>query len=128
VELRYHSKNEARPKSQMSRNKKFEHMKKIKFITIILALGFILTSFIGSSEKNKSIVDQKEGLYIFILSKPVAEYEYLGSVKKILAWSGKPDEMLNSMIRKVKKDYPKADGIVFTSIDMDKADAIQFKN
>jgi hypothetical protein len=32
------------------------------------------------------------------------------------------------MIRKVKKDYPKADGIVFTSIDMDKADAIQFKN
>lgn len=87
-----------------------------------------MTSFVGSSEKNKSIVDQKEGLYIFILSKPVAEYEYLGSVKKILAWSGKPDEMLNSMIRKVKKDYPKADGIVFTSIDMDKADAIQFKN
>lgn len=103
-------------------------MKKIKFITIILPLGFILTSFIGSSEKSKSIVDQKEGLYIFILSKPVAEYEYLGSVKKVLAWSGKPDEMLNSMIRKVKKDYPKADGIVFTSVDMDKADAIQFKN
>jgi hypothetical protein len=101
---------------------------RIKLLIGLLSVVLIFTAFTNSSEKSKSIVDQKEGLYIFILSKPVTEYEYLGSVKKVLAWTGKPDEMLNSMIRKVKKEYPKADGIVFTSVDMDKADAIQFKN
>lgn len=75
----------------------------------------------------KSAVDQIEGLYIFIQCRPSAEYDYLGSVKKSLAWSGNPKEMLNSMIKKVKKDYPQANGIIFTSIDMDKADAIKFK-
>ncbi len=92
------------------------------FLTVIL-----LTAFTVISDKSTAIAEQKEGLYIFLLSKPTTEYEYLGSVKKVLAWSGKPEEMLNSMIKKVKKEYPKADGIVFTNIDMDKADAIQFK-
>ena len=101
-------------------------MKKIVLGLIISA--FFLTAFTISSDKSSASVEQKEGLYIFILNKPTTEYEYLGSVNKVLAWGGKPEEMLNSMIRKVKKEYPRAEGIVFTSIDMDKADAIQFKD
>ncbi len=101
---------------------------KIKIFIGLLAVGLFLTAFKFATDKGSATVDQKQGLYIFLLSKPTAEYEYLGSVKKGLAWTGQPDEMLNSMIKKVKKDYPKADGIVFTTIDMDKADAIQFKD
>ena len=101
---------------------------KTKIIIGLLAVGLSLTAFTFVSDKGSATVDQKEGLYIFLLSKPTAEYEYMGSVKKGLAWSGQPDEMLNSRIKKIKKEYPKADGMIFTSIDMDKADAIQFKN
>jgi hypothetical protein len=99
-----------------------------KVLVPFIALCVIAMSFtLVETDKTKATVDQMDGLYVFIKSKPVAEYEYLGSVSKAIAWSGKPEEMLNSMIKKVKKEYPKADGIVFTSVDMDKADAIQFK-
>ncbi len=101
-------------------------MKKIVLGLIISA--FLLTAFTITGDKSSASVDQKEGLYIFILNKPTSQYEYLGSVKKVLVLTGKPEEMLNSMIRKVKKEYPKAEGIIFTSLDMDKADAIQFKD
>lgn len=100
-------------------------MKKI-FLGLITVL-FLFTAFTIISDKGSATVDQKEGLYIFILSKPTAEYEYLGSVKKSLSWTGQPEEMLNSMIKKVKNEYPKADGIIFTTLGMSKADAVKFK-
>lgn len=80
-------------------------------------------------DNNKALgsVEQKEGIYIFILSKPVQEAQYLGSVKKGMAWTGQPEEMLNSMMKKMKKEYPSADALVFTTIGMDKADAYKFK-
>lgn len=103
----------------------------MKKILTLLVCAIAAMSFAKLPEqetkKEMAAVQQIEGLYVFLQCKPVAANEYLGSVKKSLAWSGKPEEMLNSMIKKVKKDYPKADGIVFTNIDMDKADAIQFK-
>ncbi|MEI8202563.1 MAG: hypothetical protein WCH34_06095 [Bacteroidota bacterium] len=102
-------------------------MKTKIFITLIV-FGLIFTAFKISSNKGTAIVDQKEGLYIFMLCKPVVEFDYLGSVKKGLALTGQPGEMLNSMIKKVKKDYPTADGIIFTSISMDKADAVLLKD
>lgn len=99
-----------------------------KIIIPILTIAIVASAFTFiEDEKAKATVDQIEGLYVFIKSKPTAENEYLGSVSKALAWSGKPEEMLNSMIKKVKKEYPQANGIIFTSVDMDKADAIKFK-
>jgi hypothetical protein len=79
------------------------------------------------ASKSDATVEQKEGLYIFISCKPKSEYTYLGSVTKKIALEGKPAEMLNSLIKKVKKEYPSADAIIFTTIDMDKADAVKFK-
>jgi hypothetical protein len=87
----------------------------------------LLCAFTISSNKNSAVVDQKEGLYVFMLSKPTAEYEYLGSVKKGIAWTGSPEEMLDGIIKKVKKEYPRAEGVIFTSMAMDKADAVIFK-
>lgn len=102
---------------------------------LIVAIGFLALIIIAPSfkeikptqDKASATVEQKQGLYIFIMSKPSLQYDYLGSVKKGLALTGQPEEMINSMIKKVKKEYPKADGIIFTSIELDKADAIIFK-
>ncbi len=75
-------------------------MKKL-FTIILIAVMFSLTGFnrITQNTKATATVEQKQGLYIFILSKPATEYTYLGSVKKNVAWSGKPEEMLTSMIK-----------------------------
>ncbi len=100
---------------------------KTKIVTGIIAIAVLAMSFKMAIDRGAATVDQKEGYHIFILSKPTTPYEYMGSVKKGVAWSGKPEEMLNSIIKKVKKDYPKADAIIFTTIDMDKADAVKFK-
>lgn len=99
-----------------------------KLLIPIIAIAVLASAFtLVDSDKEKANVEQMDGLYIFIKSKPVAENDYLGSVKKSLALTGNPEEMLNSMIKKVKKEYPSADGIIFTSVSMDKADAIKFK-
>jgi hypothetical protein len=98
-----------------------------KYLSGLCLFFLLLTAFTFFVDRASGTVDQKQGLYIFMLSKPVAEYEYLGSVKKSLAWTGQPEEMLNSMIKKVKKDYPDANGIIFTSVNMERADAIKFK-
>lgn len=100
-------------------------MKKLILIAFI-AVG-TLTAFRLISNKTTATVDQQQGVAIFMLSKPTSDYEYLGSVKKAAAWTGQPSEMLSGVLKKLKKEYPQADGIIFTSIDMDKADAIKFK-
>lgn len=99
----------------------------IAFVAGIAIVSLFSFKMIYETKKNTAEVEQQQGLYVFILNKPVLNYDYLGSVKKTLAWSGKPEEMLNAMIKKVKNDYPSADGILFTTVGMDKADAIKFK-
>lgn len=79
------------------------------------------------ADKSAAVVSSEQGVYIFVQCKPVAEYEYLGTIKKSVALTGEPSEMLNAMLKKLKKDFPAADGIIFTSADMDKADAVKFK-
>lgn len=102
---------------------------KVKLLLPVLAImAVFLVAFQAPSVDNSlASVNQKEGLYLFNHSKPVNEYEYLGSVQMKLAWSGKPEEMLKGMLKRVKKDYPKADGLIFTTVHMDRADAIKFK-
>lgn len=99
-----------------------------KLLIPIIAIAVLTSAFtLIEDDKAKATVEQMDGLYVFIQSKPDAENEYLGSVKKSLALTGNPEEMLNAMIKKVKKEYPNANGIIFTSVSMDKADAIKFK-
>lgn len=100
---------------------------KQSFIIAMLMLGASVFAQTTATNKAAAQAETVEGLYVFISSKPLAENEYLGSISKSFALSGKPDEMLYSMIRKAKKEYPAATGIVFTSIYMDKADVVRFK-
>ena len=105
-------------------------MKKINIPQAALVLiSFLLLSFIyQATDKTAAKVEQREGINIFMFSKPAAEYQFLGSIeKKGIVMSGKPEEMFNTMLKKCKKEYPQADGIIFTELNMYKADCIKFK-
>lgn len=75
--------------------------------------------------KQTANVEQKSGLYIFTHSKPVMQYEYIATVKSGMTSNGYYDEVINSIIKKVKKDYPTADAIIF--IPNAEAEVIKFK-
>lgn len=96
-------------------------------VILLLASFLTLSGFQVAAEKDDATVEQQEGLYIFVHSKPKRAYEYLGSVKKNLSVTGQPDEMLPALIRKAKKEHPDAEAIIITSMNMEKADAIKFK-
>ena len=100
-----------------------------KILILILIAAFAATAFKIVSDKSAAKVDMEQGVFIFMYSKPAGDFEYLGSVKKTgLVWSGKPKEMFNILLKRCKADYPQANGLVFTTIDMDKADAIKIKD
>ena len=80
-------------------------------------------------KKATAEVEQMQGLYIFTDSKPVLEYEYLGTVKAAISMDGQYQGVRDKLIKKAKKDFPTADGLMmqFKSGGTDKCDAIKFK-
>lgn len=57
--------------------------------------------------------EQVQGLFIFVKSKPTSEYEVLGTIKGPMVGSHEFDDLLNSLLKKAKKDYPQASGLLF---------------
>lgn len=114
-------------------NLKPYYWKLVKFnslLALFFSVAIVLIAAAVKPQTSKALanVDQKEGIYIFMLSKPAAEYQYMGSVeKKGIVMSGKPEEMLNIMLKKARKEYPQADGLIFSELNMYKADCIKFK-
>lgn len=79
-------------------------------------------------KKGTAEVEYVSGVYVFNQSTPVMEYEFLGKVNMPeIKMTGKPKEMTNTAIKRVLKQYPEADGIIFQSENMSKVDAIKFK-
>lgn len=99
----------------------------MKKIILIFAVSILVFSFTEIINKNSAMVDQEQGIYIFVKSKPTFQYKYLGSLTIDISLTGQPNEMLKTMLKKTKKQYPQADGIIFTSNDMDKVDCIKFE-
>jgi hypothetical protein len=105
----------------------------MKRIFIITILGLGLLSFIVKNQikydvkKSSAEVEQVEGVYVFYRSKPVFDYEYLGTYKIVLAWDNSPKILFEKLVRKTKEKYPNAEAIVIDN-DMGKCDAIKFKN
>jgi hypothetical protein len=105
----------------------------MKKMIIGLLAGIMLVTVVAfkaanyEPKKGTSEVELNQGVYIFIHSKPVLEYEYKGTCKLGVTWSGKASEAINGMIKKVKKDFPEADGIIFTDENLWQADAVKFK-
>ncbi len=98
------------------------------FIKAPALLALVLFAFVQTTNENSAIVNKIDGYYIFIESKPLKEYEVLGDIKSPgVVWNGRPAEMMNVMMKRLKKDYPKADAILFESHKLEQAKAIQFK-
>lgn len=107
-------------------------MKKIcPFIFLLASVGILLLlSFVNpTADHSAAQATQEQGYYIFIISKPVTPFEYLGTIQlnNWSTYSGSPKELLNKTIKKTKADYPKADAIIFSDMEMHKADCIKFK-
>lgn len=81
-------------------------------------------------DNNLAEVNQVQGFYIFVDSKPVQEYEYLGTVKSGLTFSsGQYQSIRDILVKKARKEYPLGNGIIFHFHDggTDKADIVKFK-
>lgn len=101
-------------------------MKKAIVILILMAsIGSISWKLIA--DKSAARAEMYQGYYIYLFSKPVSQYEYLGTVKSGSTWSGKFDQYLEQVIKKAKKDFPNADALVFNGTEVWQCDAIKFK-
>jgi hypothetical protein len=106
---------------------------KITYTTVLLIFicllylgltGFIIHSY--EAQKNEALVSKEEGICIFTDSKPTHETDYLGTVKiGFTMGSGSYKDIISKLIKKARKEYPSAEGIIFDGVD--KADVIKFK-
>lgn len=102
-------------------------MRKLLFALILISL----VAFRSMNDNNLAEVNQVQGYYIFVDSKPVKEYEYLGTVK-VTAWNVSSEQyqgVRDGLIKKARKEYPKGDGIIFnfSASGSDQADVVKFK-
>lgn len=103
----------------------------MKKLILGMIIGVSFTALVGagiasySVSKKTAEVTYRSGLYIYTDSKPVMEYEHLGNVTYKLTMSGKYHEIIPALIKKAKKDYPGAEGIIYTSGES--CEVIKFK-
>lgn len=98
-----------------------------KNILIIMLLAIVATAF-KTETKVKAIPDQEEGIYVFARSTPENKYKSLGKVNMPeVVWNGKPKEMMNTAIRRAKRQFPTCNGIIFQSDNFGKVEAIQIE-
>lgn len=101
-----------------------------KSILLLVAIVIIFSAFKTLNKNNIAEVEQIQGFYVFVDSKPVAEYEYLGTVKNSVSFSsGQYQSVRDILIKKARKEYPLGTGIIFHFHNggTDKADVIKFK-
>lgn len=95
-------------------------------LLLTLLFLFPLLSFQSNSTRTAT-VEPVSGLYIYWHSRPTDDYKYIDSYTIQVAWSGKPEELINTLINKVKKKWPEANGIIITDDGLAKCDVIQLK-
>jgi predicted small secreted protein len=95
----------------------------------ISLIGLVAFSTIQYEIKNHTAeVEQVQGVYIFVSSKPVKEFDYLGTVKAAgIVMSKDYEDLMPKMVKKAIKDYPKADAVIFKGGSIYECDAIKFK-
>lgn len=79
---------------------------------------------------NHARVNKYQGIATFIDCEPLNKYEYLGSVKSLINFtSGQYQPVRDNLIRKTKKDFKYADGLILKLVagGADNGDAIILK-
>jgi hypothetical protein len=84
----------------------------MKFLIIFCYLFPLPFFYQSGTAKQTAEVKQIEGLYVFTDCTPVSPYETLGEVFHGAAVVEDYEGLRNSFIRKVKKKFPTANGII----------------
>ena len=99
-----------------------------------IAIAFVSLSAFSvqqSLKKSYAEVNQQKGVYIFVDSKPLNDFEFLGEVQNKRPWGGSSQytEVKNDLVDRCVKEYPKADGVIlhFITGQRDRAEAIRFR-
>lgn len=94
-------------------------------------IGIAFTALVGAGIENYVVnkrsaeVNNRMGLLVFTDCTPLVEYEYLGTVKYKLTFSGQYHEIIPALLKQAKKNFPNADAIIYVSGEQ--ADCIRFK-
>lgn len=96
---------------------KLKEMKKNIFKITLTLITLCLMSFTVSYVINNKTAEVRsvQGINIYAFCTPVVEYNHLGVVKGPKIGSHEFDKLVNQIIKKVKKEFPEAEGIVFDS-------------
>lgn len=93
-----------------------------------LFLAFTIMAAMSATAQNTrpATVTESSGIYCFVDNIPADQYEFLGEVKIYVLWSSKPKAVKRALIKKAKKKYPNASGIIW-KIEEYSAEVIKFK-
>lgn len=87
-------------------------MKKLLLLATIVFLSSFATRLYYEIQQNSAEVNQEQGLHIFVDSKPLKKYQYLGTIKTPW-WSGDPYHQIKGQIlKKIRKEYPNSNGVI----------------
>lgn len=104
-------------------------MRSVLLTVIFCACGVILRA--QSVDYSTAKVERIQGLYVFTDCQPVAAYEFLGTVSGANVGMKSPQYQIvrDGLIKKLREDFPNADGVILqlNAGAKDKADAIKFK-
>jgi len=83
--------------------------------------------------KSTAEVEQLAGFYVFVDSKPVTEYEYLGTINGTGgrgSFNPQYTVVRDALLKLARKKYPDADGIMLhlNAGGKDRADVVKFKD
>lgn len=95
----------------------------VLFLVSLLWSGFVQDCL---TSKATATVEQQDALYIFYKSKPCSKYEELGTVKVTISMTGKPEEMLELLVKKSKKNFPTGEALIIADSDMNSASVVKF--
>ncbi|MFN4854538.1 MAG: hypothetical protein ACK5JC_08990 [Bacteroidota bacterium] len=101
-------------------------MKNLIFYLLVFVSPFGFAQNTGEIKKSTAEVEQVEGMFVFYRSKPLTEYQYLGTYKIALIWDDKPRLLFDKLVRKTKEKFPTANGMIIDN-NMAKCDAILLK-
>jgi hypothetical protein len=110
----------------------------MKKMILGIGLGVVLCSLVSTTavslyEVNKGTaeVEKQQGYYIYAKSKPIKEYEFLGTLTAPKIGNHEFDILVSYMVKDCQKNYPNADAILFdgniSQTHNTKASAIKFK-
>lgn len=102
-------------------------MKKLSVALVALFIGLCCVNWSAPDiNKGDALANRAGDYYLFHLCVPKNDYRVIDHIKVSVAWSGKPDELMNIIKRKANRANIDFDGIIFNE-NLSEAELIIFK-